>query len=192
MPSKRSADCEASAGPAGPEPTQGTSGIPALGEAELMAWVVEHGVAARLVVPGAPTPTVSAAAAALGVALDDIVKSLVFLVAGEPWLVIAAGEHRVRYPALAAAWRISRRRVRLATPDEALAHSGFPVGAMPPFGHRRPLRALIDTRAAVPRRTVYAGGGSRDALLELQTDELLRVTAAVSAPLSDPDGGDRP
>ena len=164
-----------------------------LGEAELMAWLDAHGVVARLVVPGAPTPTVPAAAAALGVAVDAILKSLVFLVRGEPRLVIAAGEDRVRYPAVAALWGVSRRRVRLATPAEALAISGYAVGAMPPFGHLRPLPTAVDTRAVLPARTVYAGGGSSAALLEIRTDELLRVTAASPSDLTHhPDGGDRP
>ena len=146
-----------------------------LDDADLMAWVREHGVAARLVVPGVPTPTVPTAAAALGVPVGAILKSLVFLVRGEPRLAIAAGEDRVRYPALAAAWGVTRRQVRMASPDEALAISGYPVGAMPPFGHQCTLPALVDARCAPAGRTVYAGGGSRTALLELQTDELLRV-----------------
>lgn len=167
--------------------------VEGFGEAELVAWLDAHGVVARLVVPGVPTPTVSAAAAALGVAVDAILKSLVFLVGGEPRLVVAAGQDRVRYPAVAALWGVSRRRVRLATPAEALAISGYAVGAMPPFGHRRRLPTVVDTRAVRPARTVYAGGGSRAALLELRTDELLRVTAAATTDLTHhPDGGDRP
>ena len=162
------------------------------GDADLMAWVEARGVVARLVVPGVPTPTVPAAAAALGVGVDAILKSLVFLVRGEPRLVIAAGEDRVRYPALAALWGVSRRRVRLATPSEALALSGYAVGAMPPFGHLRSLPTVVDTRAVLPARIVYAGGGSRAALLEIRTDELLRVTAATLSDLTHhPDGGDR-
>ena len=140
-----------------------------------MAWVQERGVAARLVVPGVPTPTVPTAAAALGVPVDAILKSLVFLVHGAPHVAIAGGEDRVRYPALAAAWGVTRRQVRMASPDEALAITGYPVGAMPPFGHRRAFPALVDARCVQPGHTVYAGGGSRRALLELQTDELLRV-----------------
>jgi len=165
--------------------------LPDLDDDDLMAWVGERGVVARLVVPGVPTPTVPAAAAALGVRPEQVLKSLVFLVAGEPRLVIAAGEDRVRYPALAAAWGVGRRHVRMATPEEAQALSGYPVGAMPPFGHRVPLPTTVDARRIVSGRRVYAGGGTRSALLEIETDELLRVTRAHVEPLTDdPDGGD--
>ncbi len=164
---------------------------PALDDVDLMAWVIRHGVAARLVAPGVPTPTVPAAAAALGVRPEQVLKSLVFLVAGEPRLVIAAGEDRVRYPALAAACGVGRRQLRMATPEEAQELTGYAVGAMPPFGHREPLRTLVDAHRIVSGQRVYAGGGTRSALLELETDELLRVTNAHAEPLTDaPDGGD--
>jgi len=160
-------------------------------DVDLMAWVAERGVNARLVVPGAPTPTVPEAAAALGVRTEQVLKSLVFLVQGTPTLVIAAGEDRVRYPALAAHYGISRRQLRMASPEEALAITGYQVGAMPPFGHAQPLATVVDARRVVAGRLVYAGGGSRSALLEIETDELLRVTSARSLELTAPsDGGE--
>lgn len=160
-------------------------------DADLMRWVHAHGVAARLVVPGVPTPTVPAAAAALGVASDQVLKSLVFLVRDAPVLVIAAGEDRVRYPALAAAFGVGRRQLRMASPEEALAITGYEVGAMPPFGHRERLDTVVDARRVGPGRVVYGGGGTRAALLELTTDELLRATCARSVDLTvTPDEGD--
>ena len=155
-----------------------------------MAWVQARGVSARLVVPGVPTPTVPEAAAALGVASEQVLKSLVFLVESVPTLVIAAGEDRIRYPALAAAFGVGRRQVRMASPEEALAITGYEVGAMPPFGHLQTLQTLVDARRVVPGRLVFAGGGTRAALLELTTDTLLQVTAARSLDLTSvPDEG---
>jgi prolyl-tRNA editing enzyme YbaK/EbsC (Cys-tRNA(Pro) deacylase) len=160
-----------------------------LGAEDLQAWIETRGVRARLVVPGVPTPTVPAAAAALGVEPSAILKSLVFLVEGEPRLVVAAGEDRVPYPALARAFGVSRRAIRLADADEALAITGFVVGAMPPFGHRRALETVIDRDRVLPGRVVYGGGGSREALLEITTEELLAVTGARTVPLAEPPTG---
>jgi prolyl-tRNA editing enzyme YbaK/EbsC (Cys-tRNA(Pro) deacylase) len=157
-----------------------------LGPDALMAWCADHGVAARLLRPGVPTPTVPLAAAAVGVRPDQVLKSLVLFVDGEPRLVIAAGEDRLSYPRMAAAFGTSRRRVRLASADEALDLTGYAVGAMPPFGHRRRLPTWVDARRVAPGHTVVAGGGARDALLELTTDDLLRVTDARAADLTDP------
>lgn len=157
-----------------------------LGPDALMAWCADHGVAARLLRPGVPTPTVPLAAAAVGLLPERVLKSLVLFVDGEPRLVVAAGEDRLSYPRMAAAFGTSRRRVRLATADEALALTGYVVGAMPPFGHRRRLPTWVDGRRVAPGLTVVAGGGARDALLELTTDDLLRVTDARAADLTEP------
>jgi len=163
------------------------SGAPeaALGPDDLLAWCAERGVPARLLRPGVPTPTVPEAAAAVGVRPDQVLKSLVLFVDGEPCLVIAAGPDRLSYPRMAAAFGTSRRRVRMASADEALSLTGYVVGAMPPFGHRRALPTWVDRDRVPPGRLVVAGGGARDALLELQTDDLLRATAARAAPLTD-------
>jgi hypothetical protein len=92
----------------------------------------------------------------------------------------------VRYPALARAFGVSRRAIRLADADETLAITGYVVGAMPPFGHRHPLPTLIDRDGVRPGRVVYGGGGSREALLEITTDELVAVTRARAEPLAEP------
>jgi prolyl-tRNA editing enzyme YbaK/EbsC (Cys-tRNA(Pro) deacylase) len=161
------------------------SADPGLGPDDVQAWCAEHGVPIRMLRPGVPTPTVPAAAAAVGVRPDQVLKSLVLFVDGEPRLVIAAGQDRLSYPRMAAAFGTTRRRVRLADADEAFATTGFVVGGMPPFGHRRPLPTWADRAAAVPGRTVVAGGGARDTLLEIATDDLLRVTGARVARLTD-------
>ncbi len=50
--------------------------------------------------------------------------------------------------------------------------------------HRAPLPTWVDAARVRPGLRVVAGGGARDALLEVATDDLLRVTAARSAPLT--------
>jgi prolyl-tRNA editing enzyme YbaK/EbsC (Cys-tRNA(Pro) deacylase) len=162
-----------------------------LNDADLRAFVEARAVQARLVYPSVPTPTVPDAALALGVPASSIVKSLVFLAAGAPHLIVAAGEARVRMPALALALGVSRKRLKLASPEEALELTGYPVGAMPPFGHRALLPTLADARSLNPddqppeRVILYGGGGTHSALLELSLATLLAVTGARLAPLTD-------
>ncbi|HEX7002256.1 MAG TPA: YbaK/EbsC family protein [Trueperaceae bacterium] len=131
-----------------------------------------------------PTPTVADAAAAVGADPGRIVKSLVFLAEREPLLVIAAGESRVAYPMLAEFLGISRKRLRFATADEALAVTGYRVGAMPPFGHRIQLPTLIDANTVPDAGTVFAGGGGVSSLLELDARDLHEVTSAKRVALS--------
>ncbi len=155
-----------------------------LDDTDLSAFIAEHGVAAELCYPGVPTPTVPDAARALGVEPDAIIKSLVFETQGAPCLVIAAGEVRIAYKMLADALSVSRRQLRLVAPEAALEITGFPVGAMPPFGHHQPLPTFVDSRSVPRGATVYGGGGTRNALLRVEVDTLLRVTAAQYLPLT--------
>lgn len=160
----------------------------ALSERDLAAYLDANGVPAELVHPGVPTPTVPDAARALGVATDAIIKSLVFTVDDRPLLVIAAGEARVRMPALARALGTSRRAVKLATPERTLDLTGYVVGSMPPFGHRTVLPTLVDSVSVPAGGTVYGGGGGRDVLLRVPVDALLQVTNARHLPLTDDEG----
>ncbi|MEJ2287550.1 MAG: YbaK/EbsC family protein [Deinococcales bacterium] len=175
-----------------------------LSDRDLAAYLHAHGVSAELVRPGVPTPTVPEAARALGVGPEAIVKSLVFEIAGQragdaanngsavdavedgrqPLLVIAAGEARVRMPALARALGTSRRALRLASPERTLELTGYAVGSMPPFGHRRVLPTLVDSLSVPTEGVVFAGGGGRDVLLRVPVDTLLGLTRARRLPLT--------
>jgi prolyl-tRNA editing enzyme YbaK/EbsC (Cys-tRNA(Pro) deacylase) len=152
---------------------------------DLQTFLTQHRIAAKLVYPGLPTPTVPDAAKALGVDSAQIIKSLVFLFDEAPHLIIAAGETRIDYKKLAEAAGLSRRRVKMASPEEALTLSGFEVGAMPPFGHKQVLRTFIDTNSVHAGYGIYyCGGGTKSALLELSLTTLLEVTKARVLPLT--------
>jgi prolyl-tRNA editing enzyme YbaK/EbsC (Cys-tRNA(Pro) deacylase) len=157
-----------------------------LTDKELRQWITERSVAAKLVYPGVPTPTVPDAAKALGVESQQILKSLVFLCDGQPRLVVAAGEARIAYKKLADVLDLSRRKVKMASPEGALEISGFEVGAMPPFGHVQILTTFIDSDSVRGDYAVYyGGGGTKDALLELSLATLLEVTKATVVPLTE-------
>jgi len=129
------------------------------------------------------TPTVEQAARAVGTSTDDIVKSLLFLVDGRAVVAITCGLGRVDARALAARFSVGRKRVKLAEPEVVLMTTGFPVGGLPPFGHRRALPTLIDRRV-LARSLVYAGGGSDRALVRITPQELLRATQGEIVDLS--------
>lgn len=155
-----------------------------LDSSDLQTYIDTHHLEATILPMRTPTATVADAADALGVAADRIIKSLLFLAGDQPVLVINNGPARVDRKKLAAHLGMSRKRVKLAAADQALAISGFVVGSMPPFGHRRPLRTLLDATAA-SLETVYGGGGGIDAMMRVAPAELIRATAAEIADLSE-------
>ncbi len=158
----------------------------------LQAYLDLHEITAEIVKPGMPTPTVAAAAQALGVDVDQIVKSVIFLVNDKPFLVYGCGLHQIDPRKLADRLNVSRNRVKLATPDELLEFSGYAKGTVPPIGLKTPMPAFMDP--AVRRHdVVYAGGGGIDALLKIGSAELLRASRAEIASMlrdSDPGGED--
>ena len=157
-----------------------------LTDKDLQQWLTKHSVPAKLVYPGVPTPTVPDAAKALGVKSQQIIKSLVFLCEGLPHLVVAAGEARISYKKFADSLGVSRRKVKMASPEGALEISGFPVGAMPPFGHKARLRTFVDGDSIRGDYGVYyGGGGTKEALLELGLTTLLEVTSATVVSLTE-------
>jgi prolyl-tRNA editing enzyme YbaK/EbsC (Cys-tRNA(Pro) deacylase) len=67
--------------------------------------------------------------------------------------------------------------------------TGYPVGAVPPFGQRQRLPVLIDRRV-MAQSEVYAGGGAIDTLLKVTPKEIVRVTGAVELDLIGPTSKD--
>ena len=83
------------------------------------------------------TPTVPAAAAALGVATAQIIKSLLFMVRDQPVLVIASGETMVDRGILAARFGVGKKQIKLADAETVLRLTGYPAGGVPPSATRR-------------------------------------------------------
>lgn len=149
----------------------------ALTSADLAAVIARQGIAAEIIKLAAHTPTVEAAAQALGVETQVIAKSLLFLVDGRPYLVIGHGVGRIDVKKIADYFAVGRKRVKMADAETVLAITGYVAGAVPPFGHRQPLPTLLDAGVlALPE--IYAGGGDINAMLRIAPAELRRVTHA--------------
>jgi len=123
----------------------------------------------------ADTSTAEAAAQAVGAPLGSIVKSLVFLADGAPLLVLVAGDRRADLRRLRAALELSKKRLRIAQPEEVLDLTGFEVGGVPPVGHRVAVRTLID-RTLGRFDLVWAAAGNASAVFPIAYDRLVAVT----------------
>ncbi len=127
------------------------------------------------------TRTAEDAARAVGCAVSQIVKSLVFLVDGSPVVALVAGNDRLDPMRLAAA--LGAEVVRRADGDEVRAATGFAIGGVPPFGHARPLPVLVDAHL-LEHDLVWAAAGLPDAVFSIEPAELTRVAAAQPASLA--------
>ena len=111
------------------------------------------------------TRTAAEAAAAVGVEIGQIVKSLVFIDRGTPLLCLCAGDRRVDTDKLGS-------DVRQARGDEVREATGFAIGGVPPLGHDRPLRTVVD--ASLRRfETVWCAAGTPHAVFPISTEALI-------------------
>jgi len=151
---------------------------------DLQYYIDQHHIKATILPLNGHTPTVSDAARELQVETDQIIKSLVFILNDEPLLVINNGLARVDRRKLAAFLQVGRKRVKFATPEQALSITGFVVGSMPPFGHKSAMRTLVDI-AVTRQNVIYGGGGDINAMMRLTPSELIKATGGEILALSE-------
>jgi len=118
--------------------------------------------------------TAAEAAAALGCAVGQIVKSLVFRAeaSGRAVLVVASGAHRVDEKLVAAE---AGEPIGRASPDFVREQTGYAIGGVPPVGHPSPLLTIVD-EALLGYAEIWAAAGHPNAVFRLTPEELLRMT----------------
>lgn len=127
------------------------------------------------------TKTAQDAAAAIGVEVGQIVKSLVFLVDGAATMALVAGDNRLDESLLAAA--AGAGDVRRADADAVRGATGFPIGGVPPIGHDLPI--YVD-RDLLRFDEVWAAAGTWNDVFPVAPDELVRATGGTVADLAVP------
>jgi prolyl-tRNA editing enzyme YbaK/EbsC (Cys-tRNA(Pro) deacylase) len=155
-----------------------------LGVLDLRAFMQSQRIQGEILNLDVATPTVESAAQAVGAKVEQIIKSILFVIDDQPVLAIACGISSINRRAIAELYQVGKKRVKLASPEKVLEISGYEVGAMPPFGHRQPLTTLIDPRV-LELTDAYAGGGAENALIRLNPQEIKRVTSAQTVDMLD-------
>ena len=112
---------------------------------DLQTFLTENNIPAEIVHLDVHTPTVPAAAEAIGVVADQIVKTVVFLIDGQPHAVFANGVRRVDTRKLATRFGVNRKKVKLADGETVLQITGYAPGTVPPVGHRQKIPMLMET-----------------------------------------------
>lgn len=90
-----------------------------------------------------PTPDAPSAAAAVGCPVEQIAKSVLLMVGGEPVLVVTSGDHKVN-SSLLKQYLGRSGKVVTPDPDTVRASTGYPPGGVSPFLLPEGLRVLFD------------------------------------------------
>lgn len=133
------------------------------------------------------THTAADAAATVDAELGQIVKSLVFVAPAEdgtlePVVCLVSGPNRVDLARLAAV--TGERDIRRATAREAQELTGFVIGGIPPFGHARPVRTIMDPDLG-RFQVVWAAAGTPTAVFPVPPATLRILSNATVAPITE-------
>jgi prolyl-tRNA editing enzyme YbaK/EbsC (Cys-tRNA(Pro) deacylase) len=130
------------------------------------------------------THTAEDAAAAVGAELGQIVKSLVFVAPDEgglePVLCLVSGPNRVDIARLAAV--TGEPDIRRATAAETKDLTGYAIGGIPPIGHPRTVRVIMDPDLG-RFQVVWAAAGTATAVFPVPPATLRMLSNAVVAPI---------
>src|SRR6266478_2068238 len=113
----------------------------------------------------ASTRTAQDAALAVGCAVGQIAKALIFRGrdSGKAILVIASGANRVNEKTLAG---LAGEAIERAEAGFVHAQTGFAIGGVPPVGHNTALKTFID-RDLLKYGTIWAAAGTGNAVFVL-------------------------
>ncbi len=140
------------------------------------------GITHRVVRHGRVT-SVAEAAAAAGVGVADVVKTIVIRRAEDDFVfVLVPGDRSISWPKLRGVLGVHR----LSLPDATTARdaTGYERGTITPFGAKHRWPVVADTR--VVGRTIRMGAGERDAAVVLAADDAVRLLDAAVADVTDP------
>ncbi|GBE65636.1 Cys-tRNA(Pro)/Cys-tRNA(Cys) deacylase [Mycobacterium sp. MFM001] len=121
---------------------------------------------------------VHALTGAYDIAAEQIYKTLV--IAGPDGLAVAMVPALARLSLKAAAAALGFSRATMADRTSAERATGYVVGAVSPFGQRRPLPTVVDADALNWDR-VFCSAGRRGWDVAVAPDDLIRLTGAVTA-----------
>jgi prolyl-tRNA editing enzyme YbaK/EbsC (Cys-tRNA(Pro) deacylase) len=127
------------------------------------------------------TRTSAEAAAAMGCSVGQIAKSILFKTRGtgedSAVMVVASGANRVDEKKVESLIGLP---VSKADADFVREQTGIVIGGVPPIGHVKPLRILID-EDLLKFELIWAAAGSPHAVFLLTPAQLVEMTAGIVA-----------
>ena len=132
------------------------------------AYLETKGLADRIKVFSESSATVELAAKALGCQAKQIAKTMTFFVAGEPIMIVCAGNVKVDNPKYKAYFH---EKAKMRPFAEVEACSGHAVGGVCPFGIKPGVKVYLDV-SLKENEIVYPAAGDEHSAVELSIKEL--------------------
>ena len=122
------------------------------------------------------TATSQMAADNIGCEVGQIVKTLAFMVNGEPIVILASGDQYIDDRKLAAMFEVGRKKIKIATPEQCVEIYGYEPGGVPPVAHRTPNLPMYLDDSLQRYNQVYAAGGAHNTIFPISLSQLIDIT----------------
>ncbi|MBQ7460501.1 MAG: YbaK/EbsC family protein [Oscillospiraceae bacterium] len=132
------------------------------------AYLEAKGLADRIIIPEEKSPTVLAAAAALGCEPGMIAKSLSFIQNGRPVLILAEGMARIDNPKYKSRFGCKATMIPAEDVEALIGHA---VGGVCPFGANGDVAVYLDV-SLKKHGVVYPAAGNDQSAVRLTIEEL--------------------
>jgi len=108
---------------------------------------------------------------------EQVVRSILFRIGEDEYLMaLVAGPAQISWKALRS--YLGQSRLTMAAKDEVLAVTGYPIGAVSPFGTARKLRVLVDA-SVFAEEEISIGSGVRGTTIIMKSDDLKQALGDV-------------
>jgi len=127
----------------------------------------------RMFVHPGPVHSLEQAARERGQRPEQVLRSILFRTGEDEYIMaLVAGPAQISWKALRS--YLGQSRLTMANEEEVLAVTGYPIGAVSPFGTIRQLRVLVDTNVFLEEE-VSLGSGVRGTTVILKSVDLRRA-----------------
>ena len=104
---------------------------------------------------------------------EQIVRSILFRVSkGNYVMVLIAGPEQINWKILRN--KLGENRLTMASEDQVLSVTGYPLGAVAPFGLLQPIKIFVD-QSILQQQIISMGSGVRGIAIILKSADLLKA-----------------
>ena len=108
---------------------------------------------------------------------EQIIRSILFRLPDESFvMVLVAGPAQISWPYLREF--LGTSRMTMASPDEVQRMTGYPTGAVSPFGLPAQIRIIMDN-SVLKEEEISIGSGVRNTTVILGRDDLIRALGPI-------------
>jgi Cys-tRNA(Pro) deacylase len=117
--------------------------------------------------------TAKDASVLLNCEIGAIVKSLLLKINGNFLICLIAGDRKCSFVKLKEIF--NKEDIHMASPNEVKINTGFSIGGVAPFAHKKKLDVLID-KSLKRFKYMYAAAGHPNCVLKVNYEELIKIT----------------